>query len=323
MTQTSANVFALVRSRTSDFKLYLLLSVSLVLWYRPLVSTLKLALASDAHTHILLIVPLTLALIFVRIRETVEIAPLGRWPGTVLLCVALLVRGCLFWGIVQASPSNALSLDMLALVIWWIGSVVVCYGMGMLRAVLFPLCLLFLVVPMPDRVVDWLTQFLQYQSAVATEWLFRAVRVPVTRDGVFLTIPGMEIEVARECSSIRSSMMLIVITWVLANLFLRVGWRQVLLDAIAIPLSVAKNAVRIFTIIELGTRVDPGYLNGRLHHHGGFVFLGLALMVVIGLLWRLRRGEAGGSRKMRNAELRSDRTHGFSVSGESSSRKLR
>ena len=59
----------------------------------------------------------------------------------------------------------------------------------------------------------------------------------------------------------------------------------------AIPLSVAKNGLRIFTIAELGTRVDPGFLDGKLHHHGGIIFFGLSVVAVVALLWILRRTE--------------------------------
>jgi exosortase/archaeosortase family protein len=62
---------------------------------------------------------------------------------------------------------------------------------------------------------------------------------------------------------------------------------------LAIPLSVAKNGLRIFTIVMLATRVDPGFLNGRLHRHGGVVFLTIALAVIFFLLWLLREGKGG------------------------------
>ena len=113
----------------------------------------------------------------------------------------------------------------------------------------------------------------------------------MTQDGIMLSIPGLDIEVAHECSSIRSSLMLIVTTLVLAHLFLRSWWRKVLLVAAAIPLSVAKNGLRIFTIGELGTRVDPGFLNGKLHHNGGVVFLAISVVAVVMLLWILRQTE--------------------------------
>jgi exosortase/archaeosortase family protein len=85
--------------------------------------------------------------------------------------------------------------------------------------------------------------------------------------------------------------MLVVTTMVLAHLFLRSGWRKALLALAAIPLSVAKNGLRIFTIAELGTRIDPGFLNGKLHHNGGILFFGLSVVAVGVLLWILRRTE--------------------------------
>jgi exosortase/archaeosortase family protein len=60
---------------------------------------------------------------------------------------------------------------------------------------------------------------------------------------------------------------------------------------LAVPLSVAKNGLRIFTIAMLGTRVDPGYLTGRLHHQGGIVFFAIILVAVFALIWILRKGE--------------------------------
>jgi exosortase/archaeosortase family protein len=78
---------------------------------------------------------------------------------------------------------------------------------------------------------------------------------------------------------------------VLAQLLLRSPWRKALVIALAVPLSVAKNGLRIFTIAMLGTRVDPGYLTGRLHHQGGIVFFAIILAAVFALIRILRKRE--------------------------------
>jgi exosortase/archaeosortase family protein len=121
--------------------------------------------------------------------------------------------------------------------------------------------------------------------------MFQLARVPVTQVGTLLDIPGLGMEVARECSSIRSSLLLIVMTMFLAQLFLRSWWRKGIVIAAAIPLSVIKNGLRIFVIAELGTRVDPGYLDGNLHHQGGVIFLAIAVAIVCALIWILRKAE--------------------------------
>jgi exosortase len=283
-------------TRTQAPAFAFLCAVSILFWWHPLVTSLNLALANDAYTHILLILPLSAALIYMDSKygdsKALRIDPQSSPRlGSALLALALLMGCSARWGMGAAPDDIRLSLAMFALAIWWIASVILCFGATTFQRLLFPLCFLFLVVPIPEFALRWIVEFLQQQSAVAARIMFRAVGVPVTQDGIMLSIPGLDIEVARECSSIRSSLMLLVTTMVFAHLFLRTWWRKVLLVAAVIPLSVAKNGLRIFTIVELGTRVDPGFLTGRLHHHGGILFFGLSVVAVGVLLWVLRRTE--------------------------------
>jgi exosortase len=283
-------------TRTQFLGFAVLCVVSIVFWWRPLVATLELALSNDAYTHILLILPMSLALIYTDSKQGDSNAPrvdrqLSTRLGASLLALALLGGSYERLRLGSATADVRLTLGMFALVTWWIGCVIVCFGSKTFRWFLFPLCFLFLMVPIPSFALSWIVEFLQQQSASASRLMFRAIGVPATQDGIMVYIPNLDIEVARECSSIRSSWMLIVSTMVLAHLFLRSWWRKTLLVALAIPLSVAKNGLRIVTIGELGTRVDPGYLTGNFHHHGGIVFLGVTLTVIVALLWILRRTE--------------------------------
>lgn len=273
-----------------------LIAGSIAVWWQPLVSTVKLALDSDAYTHILLIAPLSIALIYFERRQIPSLAYPKGWTGWMLLTAGLLLRVSTALSINAAPADLILSFSVFGLILWWIGSAVICFGHGILRSHPFPLCLLFLAVPAPSGVVNWMTETLQYQSAVGATLLFHIARVPVARDGLILSIPGLDLEVARECSSIRSSTLLIVVTLLLAHLFLRSRWRQIFLLAVSLPLAVAKNAIRIFTIAQLGTRVDPAYLDGKLHHNGGILFLALAVMMIVLLLWVLRHSELRHSR---------------------------
>jgi exosortase len=147
------------------------------------------------------------------------------------------------------------------------------------------------MVPFPDFVLNPIVSLLQQGSAAAAHFLFAAAGVPVEQRGILIHIPGLTVEVARECSSIRSSSMLVVTTMVLAQLLLRSPWRKILVIAAAIPLSVAKNGLRIFAIAMLATRVDPSFLTGRLHRQGGIIFFLIAMAAIFLLLWLLRRGE--------------------------------
>ena len=264
---------------------------SIAIWWRPLLAACELALSDDAYTHILLILPLSLSLIYFSGATPRKDWPSTRQGGIALLAISLLLRIFAARNLGSWSQGDSLSLNIFSLVIWWIGTVVLCFGLQFLRLILFPACLLFLMVPFPPRLTTGIREFLQQQSAISATALFRLAWVPATRDGVVISIPGLDLEVAEECSSIRSSMMLLIITVVLAHLFLHAWWRKSLLILAAIPLAVAKNALRIVTIGELGTRVDPAFLTGRLHRNGGFLFLGLAVLLTVALLFFLRKRE--------------------------------
>jgi exosortase len=277
-----------------------LVAISLAIWFGPLRSTFALALHDDAYTQILLIIPLSAAMIFL---EWTSLAPSsGRKAGIalLLLAVAALANTVLRW----RGPSSdvQLAMNMLALVGWWVAAFAICFGPRAFRRVLFPLCFLLWMVPLPEYALNWIVSLLQQGSAAAAHLLFLVAGVPVAQRGLLLHIPELTLEVAPECSSIRSSLMLLVTTMVLAHLLLRSFWRKALLVAVAIPVSVAKNGLRIFVLGMLGSRVDPSFLTGRLHRQGGIIYFLIALFAMGLLLWILRRGEADNP----GAEVRGD-----------------
>jgi exosortase len=261
---------------------------SLAVGWRILLGTFALALRRDEYTHILLIIPISAALIYTEWPSFKANGRTNDHTGMAFIFTALLFA--LGAGFI-AGTDTQLMWGMLALVTWWLGAFILCFGIRTFGALLFPLCFLLCLVPIPELTLNKIIALWQHGSALSASLLFSVVGVPVTQNGVVLSIPGLTLEVAQECSSLRSSLMLIVTSMVLAHLFLRSFWRKAALVLIAIPLSIAKNGVRIFTIAMLGTRVDPGFLHGNLHHHGGIVFFLLALFVWLLLLWLLSRNE--------------------------------
>jgi exosortase len=265
-----------------------LCAVSLIAWMRPLLATFVLAAGDGKYTHILLIIPVAIALTVQLWRERAYKPQF--WAGGAALLLASIFIATVGW-VSGGSSDIRLAIEMAGLVVWWIGSFLLCFGRPALDSFRFPLFFLFAAVPIPAFLLDRIVAGLQQGSVLASQWLFLLFRVPVARDGTMLAIPGLDIDVTAECSSIRSSLMLLVTTMVLAHLLLNKAWRKVLVVAVAVPLSIAKNGLRIFTIGMLGSRVDPEYLTGRLHRQGGIVFFLIALAMTFLLLWFLRRGE--------------------------------
>jgi len=271
-------------------------AISVAIWWGPLTSSFALALHDEQYTHILLIFPMSAALIFLDWRPPDWNPPepsagLNVKYGSVLLVLAVLATVIVRPRVVALPPDGQLSVNMLAFVVWWIAAFILCFGTHAFRRALFPLGFLLWMVPFPDFLLNPIVSLLQRGSAAAAHLLFLMAGIPVEQRGMLVHIPGLTLEVAPECSSIRSSLLLLVTTMVLAQLFLRSFWRKILVVAMAIPLSVAKNGLRIFVLGVLATRVDPSFLDGNFHRHGGIIFFLIALAAISLLLWILRRGE--------------------------------
>ncbi len=268
----------------------LLGGISLILWWTPLAATFSLSLHDDQYTHILLIVPVSAALILLDWNSQDLANRLSLRIASLMLAAA--VADFVVSRTVTLASDLQLSLQMLAFVLWCIAAFTLCFGPRAFRNASFPLLFLLWLVPFPGFLVNAIVSFLQYTSAGAAHAIFILARVPVQQRGLLIHIPDLTLEVAPECSSIRSSLVLVVTTMVLAHLLLRSWWRKLLLVALAIPLAIAKNGLRIFVLGFLTIRVDRSYLTGRLHHQGGFIFFLIALAGVFLALWILRRGEA-------------------------------
>ena len=251
-----------------------------------LLESARLALQEDAYTHIILILPISVALIILEWRKRICSPTKSPLAGSALLVVAIMVAVvALRWRSTESHPTDViLSCEMLAIVIWWIGSFVACFGWRAFRLCLFPLLFLLLLVPLPRVAVNHTVEFLQLGTASCSRVLFTMIGIPALQDGTVVKIPGLNLQVAQQCSSIRSSMILIVSTMVASYVLLRSVCYRALVILVAVPLSIAKNGLRVVILAVLGQYVDRRFLTGWLHHNGGPLFLALSLAVVFALI---------------------------------------
>ncbi len=269
--------------------LAVLCGTGLLIWVGTLRQAFALALNDERYTHLLLILPLAFLLMAVQWKPNQPSRRGSNW-GLALLALSL---GVLLISRLMVPKSYDLQLAaaVSAFVIWCLASFIWCFGLSAFRERLFPLLFLFWLVPLPTVIVDTLVGGLQRSSASSAELLFRAVGTPVSLNNLVLLLPGLELEVAPECSSIRSSLILVVLTMFLAQLLLRSPWHKLAAIAFSIPLSFAKNGLRIFVLGWLAVHGDPKILDSPLHRQGGPVFLAIALAAICLLIWIFHRGE--------------------------------
>ena len=113
----------------------------------------------------------------------------------------------------------------------------------------------------------------------------------VLRDGLFFKLPGITIEVAEECSGIRSTLVLFITSLVGAHLFFQSRAHRALLAFAVIPIAIVRNGFRIFTIAMLCVHVNPDMIHSWIHRRSGPLFFALSLIPFFALLIYLYRRE--------------------------------
>jgi exosortase len=213
-------------------------------------------------------------------------------PGIISIAVAIILYiGAITQG-ATLNRNSYLSLMTLSSVLFWVGGFIYFYGTASFRKAIFPLTFLILMVPIPNAMVEKIIFILQHASAEASYFIFKLTGVPIFREGLVFHLPGISVEVAEECSGIRSSIALFITTILASYLFLRSGFRRSILILTILPLAIFKNAVRIVTLSLLAVYVDKSFLtDSLLHKRGGILFFILALALLAPVLWLLKRSE--------------------------------
>jgi exosortase C (VPDSG-CTERM-specific) len=170
-------------------------------------------------------------------------------------------------------------------------------GRDWMKAAAFPLAYLIFMVPMPDAMADALEAASKFASAEVANVLFHLSGTPFLRAGPIFQLPNITIEVAQECSGIRSSWVLFMTGILAANLFLKTRWRRFVLVAFVIPLGILRNGFRIMVIGLLCVNVGPQMIHSLIHQRGGPVFFTLSLIPFLVVLWWLRRGDVRSSQR--------------------------
>ena len=247
---------------------------------------------SNSHASQILVVPfITAWLLWLRRKTVFQNSRVSIRSGTAVMALGglLLVFGKT--GAAQLNANDHLSLMTAAFVVLWVGGFLLIHGTAAFRKALFPLLFLFLAVPIPTAVLDWLIGILQAGSADMAYGLIRLSGTPVYRDGFIFKMPDLVIEVAPACSGIRSAIAIFISGLVAGHLFLRSTWKKLLLLSVAIPVLFFKNAVRIAVLSVIAVRWDKQVLTSSLHHDGGVLFFGLGLCLLCPVLVRLIKSE--------------------------------
>lgn len=261
---------------------------------QPLFVLLNYAAKSELYSYILLVPFVSAYLLYLRRDQLPK-----NYATDLVVSIVFLVSGIAILGFIRWLDVSGPELGGNARIILFMLSFLCCLlaggffflGRDWMRSAAFPLAYLIFMVPMPDAMVDALETASKYASADAANLFFHLSGTPVLRAGTIFQLPNITIEVAQECSGIRSSWVLLMTSILAANLFLKTQWRRFVLVIFIIPLAILRNGFRIFVIGVLCINMGPQMIHSVIHRRGGPLFFVLSLIPLLLLLWWLHNSE--------------------------------
>jgi exosortase C (VPDSG-CTERM-specific) len=261
---------------------------------QPLLALINYAAGSDLYSYILLIPFVSAYLLYLRRNQLPKDYVVDLPLAMVFLAAGVGSFVFTYWlnfGEQSSAKADYLTLQTLSFLCCLAAGGFFFFGRAWMQAAAFPLAYLIFMVPMPDAMADALETASKYASAEVANVLFHLSGTPFLRAGNVFQLPNITIEVAQECSGIRSSWVLLMTSILAANLFLKTPWRRFALVAFVIPLAILRNGFRILVIGLLCVNAGPQMIHSVIHRRGGPVFFVLSLIPFLLLLWWLRKGE--------------------------------
>ncbi len=227
---------------------------------------------SVTYSHGFLIVPISIYLVMTKRALLRAVRPRVEPAGVVLVVF-------LMFGWVVARLTGLLVVEQFAMVGAIPALVWATLGSQALRILAFPLGFLFLAVPFGDPVVPLLMDW----TATFTVGALQAISIPVFREGMYLSIPSGNFEVAESCSGVRYLFASLTVGVLFAYLSYRLWWKRLLFVSLALIIPVIANGIRAFGIVITAHLSDMKYAIGADHILYGAVFFGIVMLILLGI----------------------------------------
>jgi len=167
-----------------------------------------------------------------------------------------------------------------------VGLAILLYGKRT-RFLLFPLLILFFIVPLPPFINRMLTFKLKMVASSLSVEMSRAVGMTVFQEGNIIDLGVDKLQVTDACSGLRYFMSMILMSLLIGYYFVRAWWCRGILLILVLPLSIFINAFRIWVTGILTVKGYKGLTQAFAHDLTAWVIFliagALLILVAIGL----------------------------------------
>lgn len=252
-----------------------------LVFHQAVTGAVQVWLTSRTFNHCFLVLPITVYMIWQRRALFGQLVPQPSWWG--LLLVPPVAAAWLL-----AHVAAILEIEQAAFVAMLQVLLLTALGWRVYRALLFPFLYLFLLVPSGEYLVGPLQNF----TAAFIVTGLKLIGIPVFSDGVLISIPAGDFQVAEACAGLRFMIASLAFGLFFSEQMYRSWWRRAAFIALSIAIPVFANGFRALGIVLIAHWSDMRYATGVDHILYGWIFFSL---VLLGLMWIGMRFREDGS----------------------------
>lgn len=231
--------------------------------------------ANDYYSHGILIPPVSLFLVYMRFRHDPALAhPVRRGTNSGLVLTAVSLAVYLYTLNVRAYYLAALAMiAMIGGLVWTFG------GTEVAKRLSFPIAYLTLMVPLP--VVERVTYPLAIFTGICSTGLARVLGLNVVINGNAVSVPNADLVIGAQCSGINSMISLTALMLLAAYLLDGPLWGRVLLVAMAVPLALLGNIMRVASLLFVAAEWGAQAAFVFYHDYSGWAFFVIVLLLML------------------------------------------
>ncbi len=242
----------------------------------------------EEYSYGYLIPVITLFLIWQKRPQLEQVPFTGSWLGivVVILGLGLLVIGNL---------STLFLVVQYAFLVVLAGIALTFMGWHAFKIIAAPLALLVFMIPLPQFLLQEISNQLQLVSSQIGVWVIRLFGISVFLEGNVIDLGTYKLQVVEACSGLRYLFPLMTLGFIVAYFFQAAFWKRAFVFLSTIPITVLMNSFRIGVIGVMVEHWGRSMAEGFLHDFEGWIVFMACTGVLVAEIWVLSK--IGGDRR--------------------------
>lgn len=254
-----------------------LVALLLGFYWNSIASIVDIWIRSETYAHGFLILPISIYMIWLGRDDLKSVQISSSWAGLLYLILATTI-----WTFAYAG--NVLTVEQIAVYLFIPALLYSVYGLAALKALAFPVAYLIFAIPFGEELIPVLQDFTAYFTVKALQ----LTGIPVYWEGLFITIPTGNFEVAKACSGIRYLFASLALGTFYAYISYGSYLKRFIFILFSIIVPLVANGLRAYGIVIIAHLSENRYATGVDHIVYGWLFFGIIMFVLfwLGSYWR-------------------------------------